>query len=57
MAYEDDDYYYGNAGYEDQYDPDMDMDWDQPSEPKEEERDLGGFLGSGFKYVPGDPFW
>ena len=22
-----------------------------------EEKDKGGFLGSGFKYVPGDPFW
>lgn len=20
-------------------------------------RDKGGFLGTGFKYVPGDPFW
>lgn len=24
---------------------------------KPRERDKGGFLGCGFKYVPGDPFW
>ena len=26
-------------------------------EEKSEERGKGGFLGCGFKYVPGDPFW